>query len=835
LRLRFYKSVHQHKDKLLVRSYEDGKHCLETVAYAPYVWVPDKDGTSPYVTLQGKPVVKREFANYWEYIKFKRDYEAVHGFRYYGMDKPIYSYIYDNYRGDIDYDPSLLRIVTLDIEVASDDGFPTIELARKEVTAITMSIGNDLIVIGCGDYKEHLPNVRYYKCTDEVALLKVFVELWEGICPDIVTGWNIRFFDIPYMVNRLKNILGPEWAARLSPFELLKHEEIEVRGKMLQTYVPLGVSVLDYMEIFQKFTYQVYGKLQSYSLNFVAYFILGEKKMDYSEYESLHDLYLKDYQKFIEYNIRDVTLVNRIDESERILELIMAIAYDAHVNFEDTLGSVLIWDVIIYNYLMSQRIVIPQYVQEDVHGQFEGAYVKEPKPGMYHWVVSFDLTSLYPHLIMQYNISPETFLEQLPGDISVDAILNGALPRDAAIAKNATITANRALYTKEKKGFLPALMQLQFEQRAEYKKKMLEAEKAYVANPTPENKMLISRYDNAQMAKKIQLNSAYGALGNKYFRYYNLVHAEAITLSAQLSIKWIAKYLNEYLNRVVKTNNVDYVVASDTDSVYLNLGPLVQKMNIQDKAKIVDFLDQVCKTQIEPYISSCYDKLAEYVNAFAQKMKMKRESISERGVWTVKKRYLLTTWDNEGVRYTEPKLNVTGFEAVRSTTPTVCQEALKEAYMIIMTKDEPDLHAHVAAFKEKFYQLPFEEIAFPKGINGVDKYYDPVVLTKPKCPIHVRGALVFNKMIEDKGLTKKYNPIVNKDSIRYSYLKQPNPARSTVIAAPNMLPKELGLDAFIDYKTQYEKSFLDPIRGITSVIGWNTSKVNTLSKFEVDD
>ena len=344
----------------------------------------------------------------------------------------------------------------------------------------------------------------------------------------------------------------------------------------------------------------------------------------------------------------------------------------------------------------------------------------------------------------------------------------------------------------------------------------------------------ISRYKNLQLAKKVQLNSAYGALGNEYFRFFDLRQAEAITFSGQLSIRWIGDKLNLYMNKLLKTEGVDYVIASDTDSVYLHLGPLVDmvygKKNIEEE-KIVDFIDKACQEKIEPFIDKAYQELADYMNAFDQKMFMKREVIANKGIWTAKKRYILNVWDSEGVRYGEPKLKMSGIEAVKSSTPGSCREKIKQALKVVMKGTEAEFHEFNRKFKEEFYTLPFEDVAFPRGVSELTKYESKTDVYQKGTPIHVRGALIYNKMIQSKKLTLKYQSIKDGDKIKFCYMKLPNPTHENVLSVLNVLPKEFGLEKYIDYETQFEKAYLEPLKIIVNTFGWSAEPVASLRGF----
>jgi DNA polymerase elongation subunit (family B) len=606
----------------------------------------------------------------------------------------------------------------------------------------------------------------------------------------------------------------------LSPWNKVYEKEVEIKGRNQFVYDVIGVSVLDYLDLYQKFTYT---NQESYRLDHIANVELGEKKLDHSEFETFKDFYTQDWQKFVTYNIHDVELVDRLEDKMKLIDLAVNLAYDAKVNFEDVYYQVRMWDSIIYNYLTPKGIVVPPNERNDKDAKYAGAYVKEPVPGLYEWVVSFDLNSLYPHLIMQYNISPETLLPTKHPSATVDRILQKQITIDGEYC----VCANGAQYRKDVRGFLPELMEKIYNERKIYKKKMLQAKQENEKNPSPQLVKDISKFNNIQMARKIQLNSAYGAIGNQYFRYYKLANAEAITLSGQVSIRWIEDKMNGYLNTLLKTEDVDYVIASDTDSIYLNLGPLVTKFfsnRVGDKAAVVSILNKVCEEKLEPFIQSSYEELAAFVSAYDQKMIMKRENIADKGIWTAKKRYILNVWDSEGVRYAEPKLKMMGIEAVKSSTPAPCRTKIKEALNIIMTQTEEDVIRFIDKFKEEFFSMPPEDIAFPRSVNGLTKWSDPVTLYKKSCPIHVRGALLYNFQLKKRKLTHKYPLIQEGEKIKFCYLQKPNTVGENVISFISNFPTEINIHKNVDYKLQFEKSFLYPLKIILDAIGWKTEK-----------
>jgi DNA polymerase elongation subunit (family B) len=835
---KFYTHAHLHFDNILLRGYDDGKRIFEKIPCKPYLFVhsnnPNLVDEIEFRTLKGDAVKRIDFDSPKDARDFVKQHGEISNFGIYGMTQFVYPFINDYYPGEIDYDPKQISIVNIDIEVAADEGFPSIETAEKEITAITMKKDNIYVVLGCGDFENTNENVKYFKCKDEESLLIKFLDLWrmKWFQPDVVTGWNVEYFDIPYIINRVRRLLGNEMAKKISPWGIIEERSVEKYGVEQKSYIPIGITILDYLQLYRKFTFT---NQESYRLDHIAHIELGERKLDYSEYESLFDLYKKNYQLFIEYNIKDVDLVGRLDDKLKLIEQVFAIAYDAKVNFSDAFTSVRLWDVIIHNYLINQRIVIPQNKKTHKDEQIVGAYVKDPLLGMHDWVVSFDLNSLYPHLIMQYNISPETFLYENRNFRSIDNLLTrafeGSVTQGKLIENNWCIAANGAVYNKDKQGFLPTLMEKMYNDRVVFKQRMIEAKKAQEVSPSEDNVKLIARNHNMQLAKKIQLNSAYGALSNEYFRWYDDVLATSITLSGQLSIKWIEKKINEFMNKVCKTKEVDYVIASDTDSIYVKMADMVKLLNTDDQMFIVGAVDAFCEQKVQPFIDKCYQELAEYMNAYAQKMQMKRESIASKGIWTAKKRYILNVWNNEGVQYNEPKLKMMGIEAVRSSTPQACRDNIKKAMGVIMSKTEDDMIKFIADFRIDFKKLSFEEVAFPRGCKNLSKWTDKQDIYKSGTPMHVRAALVYNNLLKKEGLGNRYPLIQDGDKIKFCYMKMPNPLRENVIACHHNLPRQLNLDRYIDYDLQYNKSFVEPIKTILDAIGWQVEKRNTLDGF----
>jgi DNA polymerase elongation subunit (family B) len=595
-------------------------------------------------------------------------------------------------------------------------------------------------------------------------------------------------------------------------------------GREHVSYDITGVAIIDYIDLYKKFTYV---RRESYKLDYIGEVELGLKKME-NPYESFREFYSKDWQKFVEYNIRDVEIVDALEHKMKLIELILTMAYDAKCNFNDVFSQVRTWDCIIYNHLHNQNIQIPQK-KESRGRQIEGAFVQEPKPGQYDWVVSFDATSLYPSIIMQYNQSPETFVEGHVKDTTVNGLLEGKYNLDDLQTNDYTMTANGYCYTREKQGKFPEIVQKFFDDRQRYKKLMIAAEKEYEITKDSRLKNDISKYNNFQMARKIQLNSLFGAWGNEYFRYYDSRIAEGITMTGQYIIRKVGTALDVYLNKVVGTNGHNYSFYSDTDSCYISLDPLVRKYYSNlPRDKLIDVLDKICEEKITETINKSCDGLADYTNAFQKKIIFKREAIAERGLWVAKKRYALNVYDNEGVRYKDPKLKVMGLEIVRSSTPAPVRESLKEAVRLALTTDEKTLQGFIEHTRILFNKFEPEQIAFPRGVNGLMKYTSGADIYAKGTPMHVRGALMYNHLLRKNKLDKKYELIQEGEKIKFLYLKEPNHIRENCIAFIGKIPKELDLDRYIDYNTMFEKSFLEPIKQIIEGLGWQTEVTATL-------
>ena len=809
------------------------------VPFSPTLYVPVEKPTK-FKSLDGKYVEPVKLETMREAKEFMERYKDVSNFEIYGNTNYIAQYVAEHWPGEIKFDRNQINVTYIDIEVQSNEGFPEPEEAKYPVTAICLknNIDNTFYVWGVGDYDVSKSimtanRVVYTQCATENELLLRFLAHWNtpAHMPDVVTGWNMRTFDIPYIINRCRRILDEDKVKLLSPWGRVEEKQVTMMKKQTQLYDIIGVSQIDYLDLFKKFGYS-FGPQESYRLDHIAYVVLGERKLEYDG--SLHSLYINDHQKFIDYNIRDVDLVERIDDKIGLMTLCFTMAYKAGVNFNDTFGTTGIWDTLIYRYLLPQNIIVPPN-KESFKSDYEGGYVKAPQCGVHDWVASFDVNSLYPNIIVQWNMSPETIMKgRHDHRVSPDSILEGYVPEKV---EGVGIAGSGQMFSNAKQGFMPKIIEEMYDERVKIKKLMIASKKELeAADKTNKQEVYrierdIATYENQQTAIKILLNSLYGALGNKYFRYFTMEIAEGITLSGQMIIRWAEKAVNDYLNKALKNEKYkDYVIAIDTDSVYVALEQVVKTTGLTDKEKITNFLDKLCGEALESVLDKSFAKLADQLNVHKRRITMKREAIADRAIWTAKKRYILNVLDNEGVRYAKPKLKIMGIEAIKSSTPGTCREAFEELFNVLISGTEAETQAFIRNYRAKFETLQAHEKAFPRGVSSVKEYQDKDTIYKKGTPINSRAAILYNHMLAKQGL-KTYTPIRGGDKIKYIHLYPNNPLKENVIGFVDILPPEFKLDKFIDNDTQFDKAFLEPAKSILDAIGWKAEPVATLEDF----
>tara|TARA_R110000822_G_scaffold8533_10_gene33453 strand:+ start:232 stop:2745 length:2514 start_codon:yes stop_codon:yes gene_type:complete len=829
----FYTDVSKYGSVLLYRGYDEmGKRVQKRIKFRPTLYLQSKHTSTTWRGLDGTAVEPMQFNTMKEAKDFIALYRDVPNFKVYGNDRFTASFVQSQFPNDIKYEPRNIDIGYFDIETAYDDGFPEPSVASQAVLTIAYKSSREDVYRVWGtkpypyDKTEDGVPVEYYECLNEAELLQSFVNWWsaEENMPDIITGWNSRFFDIPYLLNRVVRVLGENEARRFSPWGQIHQKKINVMHREQLAYDIVGVQQLDYMDLFKKFGYK-YGNQESYRLGHVSQVVLGDTKVDYSDLGSLKNMYENDYRRFVDYNVVDVNLLERMEDKTGFINLVQTMAYLGGVNYSDTLGTVAIWDSIIYRRLAKQKIAIPPN-QNSSKTSFAGGYVKDPHIGMHDWTLSFDLNSLYPNILIQWNMSPETLIPHTRVDgLSPDKILDEG---KIDIAADVTVAANGSCYRKDKTGIIPEIIEELYDKRVIVKNQMLAAQQRKEREGSTNTiEKEITRCETEQMAIKILLNSLYGAMGNCHFRYYDLRIAEGVTLTGQTVIRWAEKALNSYLDKALGTPK-DRVIAIDTDSIYVDGNDIVAKYKGTDP---VSFLDQFATKAVEPVLETAFQKLFAITQGYNSRMVMKREVIADRSIWTAKKRYILNVHNSEGVQYAQPKMKIMGIEAIRSSTPAVCRVALKEMFKIIIGTDEETAQKEIARFKEDFAKLDPKDVACPRGVSNLTGYRDPAKIYSKGSPIHVRASLLYNHHVKKNGLGKKYQMIRNGDKIRFVYLRQPNPIKENIIGFPEDLPVELDLHRYIDYDLQFEKTFLAPLKIILDAIGWKPEKILTLEDF----
>jgi DNA polymerase elongation subunit (family B) len=830
-------------DKMLINCYQsggnevthlytmDGTAHVEKIRFKPFLGVhaTSKETTS-WTDIYGKPVKVIVFDSMQASREWKKQNSGLLDIL--GDVSPVVQYMATQYRKDIVLKMDGVVVWNIDIEVCnvkkdpSIKGFPSPQLAKVPISAITIQdmVKNTYITIACGDYKSKLPNVEYIRCGTEEDLLRTYIRLFNEHKPHIITGWNIKLFDIPYIVNRTNRILGPEDLKKLSIDRVVKQHESEVGNKTEVTFTLQGTIIWDYIELYKKY---IGEPRESFSLNFISQYELGLEKVSYTEeHETLEGLYFNDFEKYIDYNIQDVALVYELNCKFRFLELAMSITHKAKCPPEAIFGTVQPWDCIFYNELLATKKLCPSNGRHDKQ-DYVGGFVMDVKSGMYTWTKVKDIVSSYPNQIRSFNMSPETIIndKELPNELRVIRDVYGSIDACVDIEKLANIqpilekygvsfTSNGHFFRTDKEGFIPSIYTKIFNQRVQHKKEQKIAKEAG-------NKELAGQLHLIQYAEKILLNSGYGALGNQHSRYFDIRIAEAITSNGQVCVKGAAKFLKDKLN--IET------FYSDTDSVFLDLDPFVNKRfkELPDKATILDFILKLDEKVIAPCVDSFFEEMRKNMNMRELTIFMEAECVAETTIMVAKKKYIMNkVWDEGTFHLENPKQKIRGVEIVRTSTPAWVRKKLKEAVnMIFETKDNAKLIEFIGTVKNEFMELPFETIAFPRGVT-----FSNYNLQSKSLPIAVRAAFVYNKHLREKNLQDKYPLIEDGDKLKFCFIQTPNRIHSNVVGISNKFPQEMSY-LKIDYPLQFKKTFIDPLENIFESIGWEYESKNSLEEF----
>lgn len=843
----FYTSALRYKNTILHRGYDENGVRFSREEYFEPTLYNKTNRNTPFKDIHGANLMPIIFNNFWECKKYVEENQTFDN-TICGTSNYATQFLFDRYSEDFNYQLDKVHRVKIDIETTCENGFPDIEKADETISVLTISSSKTgkKYVFGLKpeaftwEYDKDNPDnifssddpfVIYKDFSSEIEMLKTFLIFWQRLDADIITGWNIEGFDIPFLVNRITKLLGSSQAQKLSPWGRVESKTTYIMNQEKQTYKIQGVAILDYLQLYEKF---IPVNRSSYKLDYICELELGKKKLSYDEYGEMHIFYKKNYAKFVKYNIIDVVRIDELDEKLKLLDLAIYLAYYSKVNFEQVYSPVAVIESLMYNHLMERNIVTPlkKISSNDLNSaKIRGGYVKEPLVGKHEWVVSFDYNSLYPSIIMQQNISPETLVEDKFTYVDEAKFITGEfkIPHQI-IEDDEALCATGYHFSKNKTGFLPEIIRKLYSERKADKAKMLEYASLAQITKDPEEKkkyeILSQTYDVIQNVKKVLLNSMYGALANKYFLFFDNRMAESITVHGQFIIQRTALRMNEYLNKTLKTDK-DRCVTCDTDSGYFCLADLVdiffdkeeQKNNPE---KIIDFLDNVCEQKISKILDNISQEIFQYTNAYENHLVMKRECLTSRAVWRGGKNYALVVWDQEGVRYKEPKLKDMGLETAKSSTPDFIRKALKESIMIAMTKEEEDLKKFATEFKETFMKSPIEDISFPKGVSFVDKYKDGDDGTWiTGTPINSKAAIIYNHYLDKYDLSKKYDRIKDGDKMKYVLLKTPNPTHEKLIGFLTNFPKEFELDEYINKELMFEKMYTSPLESIIQHMNWS--------------
>ena len=754
----------------------DDKKGLTHFNYTPYAY--RKDSKGKYQSIYGDKLSR--------ITSFVKNDPSL-----FESDVPETTRILVDMYGDSDIPSTGIVTMAFDIEVEMITGLPDPQLGNNEVTSIAYhdSATKEYTILILDKKKrvesKTIDNRHIVSCVNEKDLLLKFIDAIHTIQPHIMTGWNCDNFDIPYLYNRIKRVLGKKTANQLSTIGEMFFSPYRNR------YSIAGVSVLDYMVVYKKF---FYGGLPSYALNAISMKELGRGKIEYEG--NLDALMENDIDMFIEYNITDVELILELDKKLQYIDLIRDICHVGHVPYEDFVYSSKYLEGALLTYLKrSGNIVAPnkpadrrekmEELKESGEQGFIGAFVKDPVPGKYEWMYDLDLTSLYPSIIMTLNISPETKIAKIL-DWDADEFIRGE--KDEYIVNGErvikeklvkflekyryTVASNGVMYNTDIVGLIPAILNEWFDKRVEYKDEMKKWGKV---GDTEKYEF----YKKRQLVQKILLNSLYGVLGLPAFRFYDIDNAEAVTLSGQTVIKKTESAINMKYNKELKTDNLDYVQYVDTDSVFVSCLPLVKNrfpdIDMNNFELMTEKIYEIA-TEVQNYVNGFYDMFAKKVfNTTNHRLEIKQEMIARTGFWVKKKRYALWVISDNGVPMDE--LKVTGLDVVRSSFPKSFQKFMKEVLIdILKSRPKDEIDENILEFKRKLGDVLFAEVAKNSSIKDIKKYQDPVkdaVLgTFAKgTPSHVKAAINYNKLLKMFKCPGKYPPIKNGDKVKVAYLK----------------------------------------------------------------
>ena len=823
--MNFYTNCLLHGNKILLKGISDGREYLKKVDYRPSLYTLT-DNDSEFKTIYGDNLKEKKFDSIRDAKQYISDNKEVSNFKIFGNDDLAQQYLCREF-SEVKYDPSKIKISVFDIETTTEHGFPEWQNPIEEILLVTFVDYHTKVITAFGrrpidrDKFTHIKGEYYFNLipNEKEFIEKVARHVRSNV--DILSGWYIGGFDLPYLFARAKTLLGEEFIHEFSPWGIVNTRvRRSESGQVSEYYDIKGISVLDYIDLYEKYAVK---KQENYALDTIANVELGVGKLE-NPYNSFKDWYENDFTNFTEYNAIDCMRVIELEEKLNMILLVISIAYDAHINFDEVASPVRTWHGILHHYFYENNMAVEVKTSYPEGKSIMGGYVHDIDPIKKDWTITFDATSLYPSIIMGWNISPETLSEGTT-DISIESSLADFKPREADVC----IALNTHMFSRDKQGVIPKVIERVFVDRQTYKKKMLEAKSKYEETGDAKYKKEATLYDVYQMAKKILANSLYGAMAQRYFMFYDTRLAEAVTSTGQFITQRVRNEMNSYLNKICKTDSYDYVYYCDTDSIFISLEPLVKaKFAGKTTKEIIDLMDKTAEGILRKQLDHICGTIEQNLNAFESRISFKREAIASRAIFTSKKKYAMLVYNNEGVAYDPPTMKITGIEVVRTSTPMKVREFLKDAVLIALSKEEEDIHSYVENVEKQFMELDYKEIAYPTGVNNLGKYTSKSSIYSKGTPIHVRGALLFNHYIRKYKLDKEYEVIKEGNKVKYVYLKTPNKLLEDVVSFQSDIPEEFGVIDKVDYDKMFAKQFIGPLDRLIQPLGWTTKPVSSL-------
>lgn len=824
---------------------EFGKRVKIESSYEPYLFVEtsqDADAVSIYNTS----LKKLTFKNQFERNKYVNETPIKRLFHNISCEQDFLLTTYKNEIDKPDFGQFPLKIYFFDIETYSTDGFPVPERAADPINLITIynTLNKKFYTWGTKKHKPADKDIEYFYCSSEIELIEEFLSFWEKDPPDMLVGWNSSGFDVPYIMKRFNDLLGQEEAARMSPVRQIFYREnvgVDKFGKQINRWYIRGLSCIDYMEAYKTFSR---NDRESYALGYIGGIELGETKTNIGA-TSLSTLSDTDWDKFVEYNIQDVRLLVKLDEKLKYLKLIRTLSYKGFIPFEQSLGKVSMITGAIANQAMKENLVIPTFKVEDIQHEYVGGYVHDPERGMSRDVVSYDANSLYPNTIITLNISPETKIAKITNIENGKYTLKLSNGKSVSLEQskferlvekeNLSISKYNVLYTQKFKGVIPKFIDTLYSERVDAKNRMIELSKTIkiVVEKNEKEKLQEQIYDldTIQYTYKILLNSIYGAFGQKYSPFYDIDHAASITLTGQSVVKEASDIVYEYSKQKgIICEKSDIYKYGDTDSAYFSIYKILSHMNISlldEKGKITKEARHIMKEVGEFLNKNILEWAKKELNSSDPRFIFKQESTCDVAVFMEKKRYILHVLESEGIPAKEP-FKYVGVEVVRSSFSDDTKDLIKNVIeSAILSKDKAASNKILKEAYEKFCKFSIENIAFRSKITDIEKQKKKIRNDGKiglGTPVHAKGAIYFNNMLQHFKLDSKYEPITNGIKIKWFYPSK-NSFNFSAMSFIDTFPKEFYGVFNVNYSKMFDKSVIPPVERLYDCLGWDLPRI----------